>query len=331
MPEVTSFAVPDALDPVLSPAPPTEQNPALVYLSSLAPGSRRTMTEALAEIAALLVRSSASLPPLDRIALLPWRAIRYAHTTALRAVLEGQHGFATTNKILSALRGTLKTAWRLGLMTAEEYRRAADVPSVSGETVPAGRSLTPAEIGALFAVCRADTRPTGARDAAIIALLYGCGLRRAELAGLTLADWRSDEDGSGNLVVRGKRNRQRLVPVVGGVARSLRAWLAVRGDAPGAVFVRIVKGGHLTNDFGRGVTPDAVYLLLRGRAQTAGLAHFSPHDFRRTFVGDLLDRGADIATVQKLAGHASVTTTARYDRRGERVKRQAAELLTVPF
>jgi len=103
----------------------------------------------------------------------------------------------------------------------------------------------------------------------------------------------------------------------------------VRGAAPGPLFVPINKGSVLA--LGQRLTSQAIYDLLAKRGAAAKLADFSPHDLRRTFISDLLDKGADIATVQKLAGHAQVTTTARYDRRGERAKRKAVSLLHVPY
>ncbi len=71
--------------------------------------------------------------------------------------------------------------------------------------------------------------------------------------------------------------------------------------------------------------------MLAKRANQARVKKFSPHDLRRSFVSDLLDPGADIAVVAKMAGHASVTTKARYDRRGEQAKVKASTLLHVPY
>ena len=102
----------------------------------------------------------------------------------------------------------------------------------------------------------------------------------------------------------------------------------MRGPEPGPLFVPVLKSGRMVV---RRLIPHAIYKMLGKRAQQAGVKAFSPHDLRRTFVSDLLDAGADIATVQQLAGHAGIATTVKYDRRGEAAKRRAVELLHVPF
>lgn len=296
---------------------PAHTSPASAYLASLSPGSRRTQGRALEVLAELVTGGG-----MDARAL-PWHALTPAHTGALRERLAERYAPATANRHLAALRGVLRAAWRLGLMDAEAYQRARDVADVKGSRLPAGRSLSSGEVRALFAAC--DRSAGGARDAALLGLLYGCGLRRAEAAGLELGDFNRE---TGELVVRGKGNRERVAHLVNGSRAALEAWLAIRGDAPGALLCPVGKAGRVTV---RALTPQAVLLALRSRAKAAGVASFSPHDCRRSFVGDLLDAGADIATVQRLAGHASPTTTSRYDRRPEAVKRRAVELLHVPF
>jgi site-specific recombinase XerD len=194
------------------------------------------------------------------------------------------------------------------------------VESVSGHTTPAGRALSGGELAALLNSCA--PRPLGVRDAAIMSLLYGCGLRRAELVALNIEDYIKEES---ELIVRGKGNKQRVVPV-GNAAPALADWLAIRGEESGPLF-----WGLGNRNRGRRLTDQAIYNMLRKRARLAGVSRLSPHDFRRTFVGDLLDAGADIVTVQKMAGHADPATTSRYDRRGKRAQHKAASLLHVPY
>ena len=295
-----------------------DTNAAAVYLARLAPSSRDTMRRALGIVARMLTGDEAA----DYLAV-PWPALRFQHVAAIRAELAQRYSHATANRILAAVRGVLRAARNLGQMTADDYSGAAAVERVRGETVPAGRAVASGELAALMGACGADRG--GIRDAAIIALMYAGGLRRAEIVALDLADWTAD-DGGGRLLIHGKGNKQRVTPIVNGAARLLADWLAVRGDDAGPLFQVV---GH-RNHGGR-MTTQAVYAMLRARATAAGVATLSPHDLRRTFVGDLLDAGADIVTVQKLAGHASPTTTARYDRRGEAVKRAAVDRLHVPY
>jgi site-specific recombinase XerD len=229
----------------------------------------------------------------------------------------------TANKMLSALRRVLREAYRLGLMAAEDYQKAVDFPNIHAEPSARGRSLAGGEIQALLATCSSDN-PLDVRDAAILALLRGTGMRRSELVKLELKDFNAS---SGEFSVRkSKRGKSRSVYLPVGAIPFIEKWLSFRGDEPGALFCRIRRGGHL----GRGhLHPDAIWRIAQSRAAMAGLESFSPHDFRRTFCSDLLDAGVDIVTVQKLAGHSSPVTTAKYDRRGEETKRRAVQRLSM--
>lgn len=302
---------------ILSSPLPLDQNAAAVYIASLpARSGQRTQAQALRVVASILNLSPDSLN---------WGALRYQHTAMIRSQLMQSYAPASANKILSALRQTLKQAWLLGQMTAEEYSRATELEPVTGETLPAGRELSTGEIRALLDICRADpNQAAGIRDAAIIALMYTAGPRREEVINLNLSDY---DPATGKLIITGKRNKQRTAYIINGAAKALDAWLSIRGTVPGAIFVEVNKSGRLGTDT---LTPQAIYNMLAKRASEALLQNFSPHDLRRTFISHLLDAGADISTVSKMAGHSNVQTTARYDRRPEDAKRQAASLLHIP-
>jgi site-specific recombinase XerD len=313
---------------------PIDQNAAAIYLASLpAETGRRTQAQALRAIARALGAD------LDR---LNWGALRYQHTAAIRARIAQAYSPATANKMLSALRQTLKQAWLLGQMTAEEYSRAIQLEPVTGETLPTGRELSMSEILALMTTCQKDTNQNaGTRDAAIIGLMYAAGLRRDEVVKLSVENYDPE---TGKLLLTGKRNKQRTVYITNGAADALNDWLTVRGTRPGSIFVEVNKGGKvlieresmivkpfrkirgveipnkkagMTIYRGGALTSQAIYNMLSKRAQEADIQNFSPQDVRRTFISHLLDAGADIATVSKMAGHASIQTTARYDHRPE--------------
>jgi site-specific recombinase XerD len=216
----------------------------------------------------------------------------------------------------------LKEALRLDLLDPIDYAKAVDIGTVKGNRCPKGRALSKVEISALMAGINARARPSDLWDAALIAILRGAGFRRSEAVNLELKDFNASEL---SLLVRGgKGAKDRMVYLSHVAAAMVERWLALRGFTPGALLNPIRKNGRIEL---RAMSDDAVLRILDRRAESLGIESFSPHDLRRTFCSDLLDAGVDLVTVQKLAGHESPATTARYDRRGEEMKKKAVEKL----
>ena len=310
-----------------------EDNPVLSYLGRLSKGSRRTMRGSLEEIAKICSASEVGA------LAFPWWRLRGTHTAVIRGALAERYAPTTANKMLSAMKGVLKACFRLGLMTADERDRASDVAPVRGTRLPPGRSIPRGELRSLFEVCAGEAndprlRARGVRDAAMMALLYVGGLRRTELASLRLSDYDAD---ARTVRIRGKGNKERQVYAEGGADLLLASWLELRGEGEpeDPLFLPVRKDGLVQrlDSYGEkklSLSDQAVYKMVKRRHREANVTEVSPHDFRKTFVGDLLDAVGDLSVVQKLAGHSDPATTARYDRRGERAMRRAASHLHIP-
>lgn len=290
-------------------------HPVDVYLGRLGPASRRGFRIALDNIAEVISDGTKDCYGLD------WAGLTYQDTARAREGLAARYATRTANYGLCALRGVLKDCWRLGLMSHEDFRRATDLAAVRGDNTAAGRVLTVEELVSLFLVCSQDKSVMGIRDSAILATLYSTGLRRSELLGFNVADYQD-----GVLTVRGKGNKVRLAYVVGEARTMLEAWLKHRTGAAEPIFVAVNKGGNVT---GSRLDGRSLAVILQKRAEEAGVEPFSPHDMRRTTATHMLDRGVDIGTVQQMLGHRHVGTTLLYDRRGEKAKQKAVEVLVM--
>lgn len=200
---------------------------------------------------------------------------------------------------LAALRTFFTWAAREGIVEANPAR-GVRAPRLDR---PLPVFLSEAEAARLLEMPDAST-PAGARDRAILEFFYSTGARIAEVVGLSLADIDLAE---GVARLRGKGRKDRLAPLGRPAVEALRRWLAVRagiakaGEA--AVFVNL-RGRRLT-DRGARLVVDR-YLRRLGRPDA------SPHALRHSFATHLLDRGADLRSVQEMLGHASLSTTEIY-------------------
>lgn len=159
----------------------------------------------------------------------------------------------------------------------------------------------------------------------MFAVLYGGGLRRAELCGLDLADF--DPDDCSLTVRAGKGRRDRTVFLPESVCEHVKAWVEIREVEPGPLFCPVRMTGEVPITRLRGET---LWYILKRRQRQAGLEGITPHGFRRRYISSLLEAGVDLLTIQELVGHAESVTTASYDRRSEATRRSAAAHVPLP-
>ncbi|WP_448550276.1 tyrosine-type recombinase/integrase [Thalassotalea fusca] len=253
-----------------------------------------------------------------------WSKLHYEQILILMSELsESGKSPATINVYLSALKGVAKEAWRKKNIDVETYQHIKEIRRIKGTRSIKGRALDLDELNQLIDYCMAQDGVIAMRDAAVVALVYGAGLRRHEAAGLLLSDLDIE---NATLKVLGKGNKERINALHNRILEILEVWLDERGFAPGPLFLRARKGNKLINE---PISGQTIYDIIIRRYKEAGLKRLTPHDLRRTFATKLLENGEDVFLVQDLMGHSSVETTKNYDRRNEKAKKKAAQAL--PF
>lgn len=229
-----------------------------------------------------------------------------AYVADLRRGREGVRPLAasSTARALTVARGLHKFGVEEGFLAADV---AAEVsPPSTGERLP--DTLSVAEVERLLDSCSTDT-PVGLRDRALLESLYATGARVSEVLALSVDDLNAALEGDGVLVVTGKGNKQRLVPLGAHAQDAIGAYL-VRARP---LFARGTSHAWLLNTRGGTLSRQSAWTAIKQAAERAGVEkEISPHTLRHSFATHLLEGGADVRTVQELLGHASVTTTQLY-------------------
>jgi integrase/recombinase XerD len=295
-------------------------NPAHLYLDTLALGESRRVTKAKLDVLAKLLSCDEHTHN-----TYPWHGLTYDMVLRVRThYMEKRSAIATTNTYVNCLRMVAKFCFRIGTMSEQTYKLIAEVPFVKGKPADAGRFIAFDEIALLLSEIKRKKRQYE-QHRMMVLMLYGCGMRVAELINLTVDDVWKDDAGMW-LRVLGKGNKFRNIPIpqtLQGVVWEYRAKRVIKNAIDESAICWLFPGPNPRQN----VRTQSVRQFFARLTKKLGLERVTPHDMRRTYISALLSADADLATVSKLVGHSDVNMTARYDRRGEAVKRSTVEKL----
>ena len=275
--------------------PDLEQSRSSVLNSLTSPSSQRAYDQAIRDF-------------IDWYCSEPRLAFNRTVVTRYRINLEQEHYAASTiNLRLAAVRRLAYEAADAGLLSPD---LAAGIRRVKGAKrlgVRVGNWLTVDQSRTLLGEPSDSLR--GKRDRAILALLIGCGLRRAELAGLGTEDFQVREEHWVIADLIGKGKHIRTVPIPTWTKRAVDEWMRAAGINSGAIFRRVSRLGRI---WGAGITPKAIWHIVKAAAKRADIKNLAPHDLRRTCARLCHLAGGELEQIQFLLGHVSVQTTERY-------------------
>lgn len=296
-----------------------DYDPMRVFLTSrVSPRTRHTMKQSLDRVAVILE---------SRAEHIPWHQLDFQHTALIQSKLIAKFKPATVNVTLAAVRGVMKTAWKLNLLSLEQFTRATAWEKVRSSRLIAGHDIIPEDVLALRSFCNSEPDPYGAYCKGIFAILFGGGLRATETCDLTTDSYDKFER-SVQIIRKGQKEVE--ISIGKSEAEDLENWISVRKtlSIPTKwLFVRVMRNGKIKPVPN---TQKSLHKLCLDISIRANLSRtFSPHDCRRTFCTRLLESGIDLATVQRLMSHESPETTIRYDKRQHKTDAAARDRVKI--
>lgn len=208
----------------------------------------------------------------------------------------------SVNRKMSSLKSFYKFLLKTRQIDVSPMQKHKSLKAAKKVQVP----FSEKELGDVVTVIDHPDDFEGLRDRLVIELFYTTGMRRAELIGLKLSGY---DTGSSTIKVLGKRNKERILPVLGCTAELIKAYLAKRANLQALPDADML----IVNSAGKKVSESFVYRLInRYFSVISGKVKKSPHVLRHTFATHLLNNGADLNSVKELLGHASLSSTQIY-------------------
>ncbi|WP_169753952.1 tyrosine-type recombinase/integrase [Photobacterium aquae] len=240
---------------------------------------------------------------------------------------ERDYSPATADNLFRMIRGVAEHHWLAENITVERLQRIKAIKLPRGSRKTSGRYISYQDLDKILNIASTHPNPVRAiRDQAIFSVLYETGLRRSEIISLSMGciDW---SRGCINIIGKGNKERNIYFDQNGEMIKKLNNWLSVRNSimttdtniAKEPIFCGISKSKVPT---GKKISTQTINDICKWLSQHGFHRTISPHDFRHSLATNLLSQNFDLLSVSQVLGHSSLSTTQRYDQRGEESLRQ---------